>query len=132
MTERNRFLPGVVAVALFVAMAVVFLGAPFESAAGFPEGESIVLNLGYALFGLGLGEIPAESFLAAFLIIAIGLDVAIDSAIFLAKREEGSRFATGFGEAETESEPETTAGSSAAGGSTVGAGGDATGSGGDA
>lgn len=100
MTERNRLLSGLAAVALFVVMAVVFVTAPFGVPAGFPEGESIVMNLGYALFDLELGGIPAEGFLAAFLIIAIVLDVAIDSAIFLAKREEGSRFETGFDESE--------------------------------
>ncbi|MDR5673786.1 NADH dehydrogenase subunit J2 [Halalkaliarchaeum sp. AArc-CO] len=104
MTGRNRLLPGLAAVALFVVMAVVFVTAPFGAAAGFPEGESLVMNLGYALFDLELGGIPAEGFLAAFLIIAIALDVAIDSAIFLAKREDGGRFETGFGGTDDESD----------------------------
>ena len=114
MTGRNRLLPGLAAVALFVVMAVVFVTAPFGPAAGFPEGESLVMNLGYALFDLELGGIPAEGFLAAFLIIAIALDVAIDSAIFLAKREEGGRFETGFGATDDESDAAPAGGSTTA------------------
>ncbi|AUX09773.1 NADH-quinone oxidoreductase subunit J2 [Halalkaliarchaeum desulfuricum] len=114
MTGRNRLLPGLAAVALFVVMAIVFVTAPFGPAAGFPEGESIVMNLGYALFDLELGEIPAEGFLAAFLIIAVLLDVAIDSAIFLAKREEGGRFETGFGGSDDDSDAAPAGGSAAA------------------
>ena len=122
MTGRNRLLPGLAAVALFVVMTVVFVTAPFGPAAGFPEGESIVMNLGYALFDLELGGIPAEGFLAAFLIIAVGLDVAIDSAIFLAKREEGGRFEAGFdGSAdETGSSPTDSSAAAADGGASEG------------
>ena len=79
--------------ALFAVLATVALGAAgsFPAPSGFPAGESIVHNIGYALFDIELGEIPAEGFLAAFLIIALALDVALDAAIYLAKREdEGS------------------------------------------
>ena len=79
--------------ALFAVLATVALRAAgsFPDPTGFPAGESIVHNIGYALFDIGLGEIPAEGFLAAFLIIALALDVALDAAIYLAKREdEGS------------------------------------------
>ena len=79
--------------ALFAVLATVALGAAgsFPAPTGFPAGEPIVHNIGYALFNIGLGEIPAEGFLAAFLIIALALDVALDAAIYLAKREdEGS------------------------------------------
>lgn len=104
MTNWNRYLPGLAAAGLFVLLALVFLQATFAAPAGFPAGESILLNLGYALFDLELGGIPGEGFLAAFLIVAVGLDVAIDSALFLAKREEGGRFTTGFGDADTDAE----------------------------
>jgi len=82
--------PGLAAVALFGVLAAVILGSAggFADPAGFPAGESIVHNIGYALFDIGLGEIPVEGFLAAFLIIAIALDVALDSAVYLAKRED--------------------------------------------
>ena len=125
MTGRKRLLPGLAAVALFVVMAVVFVTAPFGPAAGFPEGESIVMNLGYALFDLELGGIPAEGFLAAFLIIAVGLDVAIDSAIFLAKREEDGRFAEGFSGIDDESDASPAGGSAAAANGGASEGGDA-------
>jgi len=79
--------------ALFAVLTTVVLGAAgsFPDPTGFPADASIVHNIGYALFDIGLGEIPAEGFLAAFLIIALALDVALDAAIYLAKREdEGS------------------------------------------
>ena len=81
--------PGVAAVALFGVLAAVVVGAAggFPEPNGFPADASIVHNLGYALFDINLGDIPAEGFLAAFLIIAIALDVALDSAVYLAKRE---------------------------------------------
>jgi len=82
--------PGIAAVALFGVLAAVILGSAggFADPAGFPAGESIVHNIGYALFDIGLGEIPTEGFLAAFLIIALALDVALDSAVYLAKQED--------------------------------------------
>jgi len=79
--------------ALFAVLTTVVVGAAgsFPDPTGFPADASIVHNIGYALFDIGLGEIPAEGFLAAFLIIALALDVALDAAIYLAKREdEGS------------------------------------------
>ena len=79
--------------ALFAVLATMALGAAgsFPAPVGFPADASIVHNIGYALFDIGLGEIPAEGFLAAFLIIALALDIALDAAIYLAKREdEGS------------------------------------------
>ena len=81
--------PGLAAVALFGVLAAVVLGSAsgFGAAKGFGD-VSIVHNIGYALFDIGLGEIPSEGFLAAFLIIAIALDVALDSAVYLAKRED--------------------------------------------
>jgi|AntDeeMetagen134_2_1112570.scaffolds.fasta_scaffold00010_23 NADH-quinone oxidoreductase subunit J len=86
--------PGLAAVALFGVLAAVVLGSASgfsDPAAGFPAGESIIHNIGYALFDIDLGGIPSEGFLAAFLIIAIALDVALDSAVYLAKQEDEGR-----------------------------------------
>jgi len=86
--------PGLAAIALFGVLAAVVLGSASgfaDPAAGFPAGESIVHNIGYALFDIDLGGIPSEGFLAAFLIIAIALDVALDSAVYLAKQEDEGR-----------------------------------------
>jgi len=83
--------PGLAALALFGVLAAVVLGSASgfsDPAVGFPAGESIVHNIGYALFDIDLGGIPTEGFLAAFLIIAIALDVALDSAVYLAKQED--------------------------------------------
>ncbi|WP_313694361.1 proton-conducting membrane transporter [Halorarum halobium] len=88
----SHLVPGLAAVALFVVMALVFLTSsfPLEEAAGFPEGASITASIGYAMFNITGGPVPAEGFLVAFLVIAVVLDIAIDGAIFLAKRgDEG-------------------------------------------
>ena len=93
-TDRaDRASAALAVTALFAVLTTVALGAAgsFPDPTGFPADASIVHNIGYALFDIGLGEIPAEGFLAAFLIIALALDVALDAAIYLAKREdEGS------------------------------------------
>jgi len=92
MTTNSRK-PGIAAVALFGVLVAVILSSAsgFGEPAGFPAGESVVHNIGYALFDIDLGEIASEGFLAAFLIIALALDVALDSAVYLAKQEdEGS------------------------------------------
>ena len=86
--------PGLAAIALFGVLAAVVLGSASgfsDPAVGFPAGESIVHNIGYALFDIDLGGISSEGFLAAFLIIAIALDVALDSAVYLAKQEDEGR-----------------------------------------
>ena len=86
-----NFVPGLAAVALFAVMAAVFVGAGFESAtAGFPADVSITASLGYVLMDLN-GTALAEAtpgFLAAFIIIAVLLDAALDGAVFLADRED--------------------------------------------
>jgi len=89
MTESSRT-PGIAALALFGVLAAVVLSSAsgFGEPTGFPAGESVVHNIGYALFDIELGEIASEGFLAAFLIIALALDVALDSAVYLAKQEE--------------------------------------------
>jgi NADH-quinone oxidoreductase subunit J len=95
---RGRALPAVATLSLFAVLAAVSLAAEFGEPAGFPEGN-VVRNIGYALLNLDVGEIPAEGLLAAFLIIAVGLDIAIDAAIYLAKREEGGAVVAAVGDA---------------------------------
>jgi NADH-quinone oxidoreductase subunit J len=86
-----NFVPGLAAVALFAVMAAVFVGANFQSAtAGFPADVSVTASLGYVLMDLD-GTALAEAtpgFLAAFIIIAVLLDAALDGAVFLADRED--------------------------------------------
>lgn len=98
MTTRPRLnlgshlLPGIAAVALFAVLAVVFLTASFEQAAGFPADASITANIGYALLDLQqLGTIPTEGFLVALIVIAVVLDAALDGAVMLARREGEDR-----------------------------------------
>ncbi|WP_211250850.1 proton-conducting membrane transporter [Haladaptatus cibarius] len=90
--DTSTMLPGLVAVALFGVLAVVFLGASFGDAAGFPSGAGITAGIGYAMFNItsveGQNIIPSEGFLVAFLIIALVLDAALDGAVLLASREE--------------------------------------------
>lgn len=102
MTTRPRLrlgphlLTGVVAVALFVVMAYVSLRTELGEVAGFPEGESVTRNIGFALFDIPT-TIPSEGFLAAFLLIALVLDAALDGAVLLARREEAGRMVTALG-----------------------------------
>ena len=83
----SHLVPGLAAIALFVVMAGAFLSAEFPAPQGFPADANITASIGYAMFNLDFGSVPAESFLVAFLIIAIALDAAIDGAIILARRE---------------------------------------------
>jgi NADH-quinone oxidoreductase subunit J len=90
----SHLLPGLVAVALFVVFAAVFLTSSFEAPAGFPAGASITATIGYALIDLQrLGSVPTEGFLVAFIVIAIALDAALDGAVMLAKTEDEGRIA---------------------------------------
>ena len=101
----SRIVAAVAVGALFALMAITAITAEFEEAAGFPEGESVVHNIGYALFNLGdhgVATIPSEGFLAAFLIVAVALDVAVDGAIYLAKREEDGSIISAVGGAFTD------------------------------
>lgn len=87
----GQLLPGLAAVALFVLLAAVFLTSSFSAPAGFPADANITANLGYALFNIEAGGVPAEGFIAAFFTVAIVLDAALDGAILLARREEVQR-----------------------------------------
>jgi NADH-quinone oxidoreductase subunit J len=90
----ESLLPGVLAVALFGVMALITLNTGFaDEMVGFPEGISVTSEIGYALFDFTAlqsteGNVGAtEQFLAAFLLIAIVLDAALDASLVLAKRE---------------------------------------------
>ncbi len=91
-------LRGVVAVALFVVFAVVFLGASFGDATGFPNGANITASIGYAMFNLfGIGGeqiVESEGFLVAFEIIDLVLVAALAAAVMLARREEAGAIMT--------------------------------------
>jgi NADH-quinone oxidoreductase subunit J len=90
----SHLLPGLAALALFAVMAGVFLRASAPTPEGFPEGANVTASIGYAMFNLDLGSIPGEGFLVAFIVIAVVLDVALDGAILLAKREEDGSIVT--------------------------------------
>jgi NADH-quinone oxidoreductase subunit J len=84
----SHLVPGVAALALFAVMAGAFLAAEFPAPQGFPADANITASIGYAMFDLDFGSVPSESFLVAFLVIAIALDAALDGAIILARREQ--------------------------------------------
>mgnify|MGYP000253556075 FL=1 len=93
MTSRPRlatdvnYVNGLAALALLAVMAYVFFMAELGQPAGFPDG-SIVASIGYAMFNMvDQAAIEAESFLVAFIIIALVLDAALDGAVTLARRE---------------------------------------------
>lgn len=86
-TERINAVQGLAAVALFLVLAVVFVTAQFGPSNGFSPDASITASIGYALLNLPGADIPAEGFLAAFLIIAILLDAALEGSVMLATRE---------------------------------------------
>jgi NADH-quinone oxidoreductase subunit J len=103
--SRGRLVPAVAVGLLFAVMALTVFAADFGEVAAFPADASIVHNIGYALFNLGeydLGSVPSEGFLAAFLIAAVALDVAVDGAVYLAKREKDGSIVAAVGEALTD------------------------------
>jgi NADH-quinone oxidoreductase subunit J len=83
----SHLVPGLAAVGLFVVMAAVFVTSAFPEPQGFGD-VNITASIGYAMFNLDFGQVPGESFLVAFLIMAVALDVALDGAVHLAKRED--------------------------------------------
>ncbi|MES3160235.1 MAG: hypothetical protein PPP55_01525 [Halorubrum sp.] len=103
-TSTSRLLPAAAVTLVFGVMAATIVGAGFGEFDTF-AGESVVHNIGYALFnltGYEVSTIPSEGFLAAFLIVAVALDVAVDGAIYLAKREEDGSIIAAVGEAFTD------------------------------
>ena len=91
MHDPSKMLPGVVALALFVVLAVVFLGASFGAPQGFPNGANITASIGYAMFNIfnvdGQNLVQSEGFLIAFEIIDLVLVAALAAAVMLARRE---------------------------------------------
>jgi len=85
----SHLVPGLAAAALFVVMAATILASSFPEPQGFAEGANITASIGYAMFNLDLGDVAGESFLVAFILIAVTLDVALDGAVHLATREDG-------------------------------------------
>lgn len=90
----SHLLPGVAAIALFGVFAAVVLTSSFGPAQGFPADANIVASIGRAMFGLGGADVAGESFLVAFILIALTLDAALDGSLLLAKREEGGSAVT--------------------------------------
>jgi NADH-quinone oxidoreductase subunit J len=89
----GHLVPGLAAVALFAVLALVFLQSSFGEAQGFEQGASITASIGYAMFNIDPDAVSGavvsgEGFVVAFVLIAIALDVAIDGAVFLAKRDD--------------------------------------------
>jgi NADH-quinone oxidoreductase subunit J len=84
--HRGNKLAGLAAVALLGVFVAVFVTAELGTPEGFGEG-SITASIGYAMFNLPDGSIPAEGFLAAFLIVAVVLDAALEGAVLLARRD---------------------------------------------
>jgi NADH-quinone oxidoreductase subunit J len=81
---------GIGAVGLFVVITAATLAADFGDPVGFSTGErTITEGIGNALFNFAGPEWFGEGFLATFIIVAVVLDVALDSSLLLAKREEG-------------------------------------------
>lgn len=91
LRDPSTFVPGIVAVALFVVLTTVFLGAGFGDAAGFAADVNVTATIGYAMFGLldaaGPNTAASEGFLAAFEIIDIVLVGALVGAVLLAVRD---------------------------------------------
>lgn len=98
MRDPSTMLPGLVAVALFVVLAVVFLGASFGDARGFASGANITASIGYSMFNIGTvgGEtlVHGEGFLAAFEVIDLVLVAALVGAVMLASREDSGILTT--------------------------------------
>lgn len=95
MTTRPRFrvgrhlLPGLAAVGLFAVLLAIILRSSFEEPLGFPEDESIIENIGFALLDIHeLTTIDVAGFLVAFIALAVVLDAALGGAVMLATRDE--------------------------------------------
>lgn len=83
----SHLLPGLAAIALFCVLAFAFVTSSFPAAQGFPDGANITASIGYAMFNIGAGDVPAEGFIVAFFAIAIVLDAALDGAVMLARND---------------------------------------------
>ena len=90
----RHLLPGLAAVALFVVLALTIAGSEFGAGEGFPTDVSITAAIGYAMFDLSRGGVPAEGFLAAFEIVDVLLVAALAAAVMLARTESEGRVVT--------------------------------------
>ncbi len=92
--------PGILAVVLFLMIALIVINTPFGEPAGFDTAAGITSNIGYAMFDMtALQEIDSEPFLVSFILAAIVLDAALDASLVLAKREEGGETVTALSSA---------------------------------
>ncbi len=112
--------PGLLAVGLFVMMALIVLNTGFEAMTGFPEGVAITSALGYAMFDFTAlqareGVPGTEPFLVSFLLIAIVLDAALDASLVLAKREEEGEPVVALSSSEQDTSVGTPSGDSTSG-----------------
>jgi NADH-quinone oxidoreductase subunit J len=82
---------GIGAIGLFAVIAAATVSAEFPAPADPSPltGENITEGIGNALFNFAGPAWHGEGFLAAFIIVAVVLDVALDSSLLLAKRDEG-------------------------------------------
>lgn len=89
--------PGLLAVALFGAMAAIVLNTGFTGTMDTDAFADVAVTeeIGYALFGFTEMQSGAvadtENFLVALILIAVVLDAALDASLVLAKREEDGR-----------------------------------------
>jgi len=96
LTDEGSFVTGLAAVALFVVLGAVFLGASFPNPVGFPENAAVTKSLGAAMFDIAPGQlmgdgetaVPSEGFLVAFETIDVVLVAALVGAVMLARRED--------------------------------------------
>lgn len=84
----RHLLPGVLAVGIFAVFVSVIARSDFGASEGFPDEESIIENIGFALLNIDAGAIPAEGFLVALIAIAVVLDAALGGAVMLASRDD--------------------------------------------
>jgi NADH-quinone oxidoreductase subunit J len=92
----SHLVRGIGAIALFAVLALVVVRATIGAPSGFPADASITASIGYAMFNLEGGNVPAEGFLAAFEIIDVVLVAALVAAVMLARREVGGSLASAF------------------------------------
>lgn len=83
-----HLLPGVVAIGTALVLLLVVLRSEFGEATGYPAGESVIENIGFALLNIDAGAIPAEGFLVALIAIAVVLDAALGGAVMLGMQDE--------------------------------------------
>ena len=84
----SHLVRGIGAIALFAVLALVVVRATIGAPSGFPADASITASIGYAMFNLEGGNVPAEGFLAAFEIIDVVLVAALVAAVMLGTREK--------------------------------------------